>query len=456
LTISASVNSFFFSIALQSSAMLNKGFFFMDTYTITDIKSREIIDNRGMPTIRVYVCVGSEHWGSADVPCGSSTGSYEAVEVRDGEARFRGKGVRKAIQNIHQIIAPKLTGAEATRQQEIDDVLIDLDGTPNKSKLGGNAILGVSLAVARAAAKVSRKPLYQYINRDARVLPVPQACLINGGLHAGNDLDIQEFCLMPSGAETFAEAVQILCETFMNLKDILQKKIGKEATNSSEDGGFAPPISSTRQALDYLHEAAERSGFANRVAYALDFAATGFYNAQKQTYSFEGAEKNRAAMIDFICRLIDEYPLIAAIEDPLDENDLQGMSALTAKLRNTLIIGDDMFATNIHRIQQGISQKAANAILCKVNQIGTLSEAAAAVRFARQHHYAVVMSERSGETEDDILSDISVAFNAGLFKTGGIRGSDRGSKYNRFMEIEEALGTAAIYAGNRYRETIIA
>jgi enolase len=426
----------------------------MNQYAITDIKAREIIDNRGMPTIRVHICAGHEHWGRADVPCGSSTGSYEAVEIRDGESRYRGKGVRKAIQNIHEVITPKLAGADVTRQQEIDGLMIDLDGAADKSKLGANAILGVSLAVSRAAAKVCRLPLYRYLNKDGRVLPVPQACLINGGMHAGNDLDIQEFCLMPTGAKTFAEAVQILCETFMNLKDILHKKIGKVATNSSEDGGFAPPISSSRQAMDYLCEAVERSGYSDRVVYGLDFAATGFYRSASHAYDFEGSEKTRDDMIQFVTQLIDEYPAIVSVEDPLDENDFEGMQILTANLKNTLIIGDDMFATNIKRIQQGVARKAANAILCKLNQIGTLTEAAAAVSFARQEQYAVVMSERSGETEDDILSDISVAFNAGLFKTGGIRGSDRGSNYNRFMEIEEELGQSAVYAGNSYREII--
>ena len=256
---------------------------------------------------------------------------------------------------------------------------------------------------------------------------------------------------MPVGARTYAESVQILCETFYSLKDILLEKLGKIATNSSEDGGFAPPISSTRQAMDFLCEAVERSGYSPKVAYGLDFAATGFYSPDKDIYYFEGSEKTREQMIEFIRRLLVEYSLIVSIEDPLHENDLKGMRMLTDEFSDRLIIGDDMFATNIKRIQKGIELRAANATLCKVNQIGTLTEAAETVNFARQNNYAVVMSERSGETEDSILSDVSVAFNAGLFKTGGIRGSERGANYNRFIEIEAELGSSAVYAGQNYR-----
>jgi enolase len=334
--------------------------------------------------------------------------------------------------------------------------MLELDGTENKSNLGGNAILGVSLAVAQAAANACGKPLYQYLNADARVLPVPQACLLNGGVHAGNDLDIQEFCVMPTGARTFAESVQILCEAFYSLKDILLDRLGKSATNSGEDGGFAPPISSTRQAMDFLCEAIQRCGCQDKVVYGLDFAASGYYHPEKGTYAFEGSQKTQNEMIAFIKKLLTEYPAIVSIEDPLHENDLKGMRVLTDAFSQHLIIGDDMFATNIKRIQKGLAQGAANATLCKVNQIGTLTEASETVDFARRNNYAVVMSERSGETEDSILSDISVAFNAGLFKTGGIRGSDRGSNYNRFIEIERELGPAAVYAGTRYGDVSIA
>ena len=427
----------------------------MSAHTISDIKAYEIIDNRGMPTIRVAVCIDNQIWGHADVPSGSSTGSYEAMELRDGGARFRGKGVLKAIQNIHDIILPVLRGQDARNQKAIDTRMLELDGTENKSKLGGNAILGVSLAVAQAAANAGGKPLYKYLNADAHVLPVPQACLLNGGVHAGNDLDIQEFCVMPTGAGTFAESVQILCETFYSLKDILLDQLGKSATNSGEDGGFAPPISSTRQAMDFLSEAVQRSGYTDKVVYGLDFAASGYYHPETGTYAFEGSEKTQDEMIAFIKKLLNEYPSIVSIEDPLHENDLEGMRILTDEFSNHLIIGDDMFATNIKRIQKGLDHGAGNATLCKVNQIGTLTEASQTVDFARQNNFAVVMSERSGETEDSVLSDISVAFNAGLFKTGGIRGSDRGANYNRFIEIERELGPGAVYAGTRYGEVTI-
>ncbi len=428
----------------------------MNTNPLTDIQAYEIIDNRGMPTIRVVVCIDDQFWGHADVPSGSSTGSYEAVELRDGDTRYRGKGVQRAIQNIHGIILPELRGMDAGNQRAIDTRMCELDGTENKSNLGGNAILGVSLAVAQAAANASGKPLYQYLNADARVLPVPQACLLNGGVHAGNDLDIQEFCVMPIGARTFAESVQILCETFYSLKDILLDTLGKTATNSGEDGGFAPPISSTRQAMDILSDAVHRAGYTDKVVYGLDFAASGYYHPDTGTYAFEDSQKNQAEMITFIKELLTEYPAIVSIEDPLQENDFEGMQVLTDAFRKHLIIGDDMFATNIKRIQKGLDQGAANATLCKVNQIGSLTEAAETVDFARRNNFAVVMSERSGETEDSVLSDISVAFNAGLFKTGGIRGSDRGANYNRFIEIEHELGSSAVYAGTRYGEITIA
>jgi enolase len=422
----------------------------MSENALSDIKAYEIIDNRGMPTIRVAAWINNQYRGYADVPSGSSTGSYEALEIRDGDARYRGKGVLRAIQNIHDIILPELRGMDAGNQRAIDTRMLELDGTENKSNLGGNAILGVSLAVARAAATVFEKPLYEYLNADAHILPVPQACLLNGGVHAGNDLDIQEFCVMPTGARTFAESVRILCETFYNLKDILLEQLGKSATNSGEDGGFAPPISATRQAMDFLCEAVQRSGYSDKVVYGLDFAASGYYHPDSGTYAFEGSQKTQDEMIAFIKQLLAEYPSIVSIEDPLHENDLKGMQILTDEFSEHLIIGDDMFATNIKRIQKGLEQGAANATLCKVNQIGTLTEASDTVNFARRNNFAVVMSERSGETEDSILSDISVAFNAGLFKTGGVRGSDRGANYNRFMEIERELGPAAVYAGDRY------
>ncbi len=418
---------------------------------ISDIKAREIIDNRGTPTIRAYVCVGDQFWGRADVPCGSSTGTYEAKELRDGDSRYRGKGVRKALHNIQEIIFPKLRGMDATKQREIDHIMIALDGTGDKSKLGANAILGVSLAVAKAAAAACRLPLYKYLNANAHILPVPQACMINGGIHAGNDLEFQEFCVMPVGAESFTEAVRMLCEINMSLGDLLAETFGKGATNAGEDGGYAPPAKSAAEAMSVLTEAVQKAGYADQVVYGVDVAATHFFQKQSGQYLLEGSERNRQEMIEFLKRLVADYPAIISLEDPLNEDDFEGTREITEALKDIMIIGDDFFTTNINRLRRGVAEEAGNAVLWKVNQIGTLTEALDVAAYAREHQFSVVVSERSGETEDDILSDITVALNAGVIKTGGIRGSDRGSNYNRFMEIEEELGNAAAYAGRNYK-----
>ncbi len=422
----------------------------MARYNISKIKAREIIDNRGSPTIRAYVCVADEFWGQADVPCGSSTGTYEAKELRDGDLRYGGKGVRKAIRNILEVIYPRLRGMDATRQREIDDAMIDLDGTDDKSKLGANAILGVSLAVARAAAAASRLPLYKYLNADATILPVPQACMINGGIHAGNDLEFQEFCVMPVGADSFAGAVRMLCEIHQKLGEVLAKTFGKGATNAGEDGGYAPPAKSANEAMAVLADAVQQAGYTDQVVYGLDVAATHFYQHQSGRYLVEGSKKNRQEIIECLQQLVAEYPAIVSLEDPLHEDDFEGTRDITKALDDIMIIGDDLFTTNIHRLRRGVAEGAGNAILWKVNQIGSLTEALDVADFAREHQYAVVVSERSGETEDDLLSDVTVALNAGVIKTGGMRGSDRGSKYNRFMEIEEELGSKAVYAGRNY------
>jgi len=423
----------------------------MARYDISTIKAREIIDNRGSPTIRAYVCVADEFWGQADVPCGSSTGTYEAKELRDGDLRYGGKGVRKAIRHILEVIYPRLRGMDATRQREIDDAMINLDGTNDKSNLGANAILGVSLAVARAAAAASRLPLYEYLNADATVLPVPQACMINGGIHAGNDLEFQEFCVMPVGADSFAGAVRMLCEIHQKLGEVLAKRFGRGATNAGEDGGYAPPAKSANEAMVALTDAVQQAGYADQVLYGLDVAATHFYQHQSGQYLVEGSKKNRQEMIEGLQQLVAEYPAIVSLEDPLHEDDFEGTRDITKALDDLMIIGDDLFTTNIHRLRRGVAEGAGNAVLWKMNQIGSLTEALDVAAYAREHQYAVVVSERSGETEDDILSDITVALNAGVIKTGGMRGSDRGSKYNRFMEIEEELGSKAVYAGRSYK-----
>jgi len=422
----------------------------MSTLKITQIDAYEIIDNRAMPTIRTGVCVDDAYWGWADVPCGSSTGSFEAKELRDGKNRYRGLGVTRAIDAIQEKIFPAIRGRNVFDQGGLDQILCTLDGTPDKSSLGANAILGVSLASAKAAAVAAGLPMYQHLNPVGRVLPVPQACLINGGIHAGNDLDIQEYCVMPVDADSFTEAVRILSEIFMALRDLLYDKIGPQGINSSEDGGFAPPLQSSAQAMEILERAVTKAGYEGQVLYGLDLAASGYFDQQTQIYAFEKTLYDRQQFIEYLVSLVDQFPLIVSLEDPLMEDDFTGFSQITSALPTKMSIGDDLFATNIKRIRQGIDHKAANAMLCKINQIGTLTEAMDAARFARQHGFSVVVSERSGETEDAIVADICVALNAGLLKTGGMRGSDRGAKYNRLIEIERALGTQARYAGRDY------
>jgi enolase len=363
-------------------------------------------------------------------------------------------GVKSAIQNIDSRIQPALVGMSALDQQAIDKAMCELDGTPDKTGLGANAILGVSLATARAAAVSAGIPLYAHLNDRGAVLPVPQACLINGGLHAGNGLDIQEYCVMPVGAATFAEAVRMLSEVFMTLKELLEQRIGRSAINSSEDGGFAPPLNASEQALEMLTAAVAASGYSGEIVLGLDVAATGLYDAKTDTYNFEGRVLSPEQMLDTIKDLVSAFPAIVSIEDPLMEDDFQGFGQLTADLPELMVIGDDIFATNRTRITRGIAEAAGNAVLCKLNQIGTLTEAMQTAAFARDKGFSVVVSERSGETEDAILADVSVALNAGLFKTGGMRGSDRGSKYNRFIEIEAALGEKARYAGRDYKQPV--
>lgn len=421
---------------------------------LSDIQAIEIMDNRGMPTIRATVFTDTGHAGTADVPCGSSTGAHEAQELRDGGSRYGGKGVERAIVNIQQKILPALKGMDITRQREIDAVMCQIDGTANKAGLGANAILGVSLAAAKAGAAASGLPLYRYLNAMGHVLPVPQACLINGGLHAGNDLDIQEYCVMPVGAKSFRHAVEVLCDIFRSLRELLLEKVGKSAVNSSEDGGFAPPLKTSAEAMAFLTQAVEQAGYADDVCYALDFAAGGFYDAEKKIYRFEGESYDTDGMIDMIGHLIEKFPGIVSIEDALFEDDWEGWQALTRAFGTQMVVGDDFFATNIGRLRKAIPLGAANATLCKVNQIGTLTEAMDAARYAQRNGYPVVMSVRSGETEDPVLSDVSVALDAGLFKTGGIRGSDRGTNYNRFIEIEHELRDLARYAGPDYRRRI--
>ena len=419
---------------------------------ITSIKAREIIDCRGTPTVHVDVAVGGIVCGRADVPSGRSTGSHEAYEMRDGGHRYGGLGVRKAVENVNSTIADALVGKDVTEQRTIDQLMIALDGTDNKSRLGANAILGVSLAAARAAAATLGLPLYRYLNSSAHVLPVPMMNLVNGGKLSSNDLCFQEFIMMPIGANSFSEALQITAEINAILRPITAERYGKLAINVGDEGGVVPPIVDVREALDLLAEAVHRSGYESKIVYAFDCAATHLYDRKSRTYNFEGKQLNTEEVIEFFRKLCSEYP-IASIEDPLQEDDFEGFAAITKAL-NTQIVGDDLFVTNKERLAQGLQKGAANAVLWKVNQIGTLTEAMETAAMAFRNSYGVCVSERSGETEDPIIADLVVALNAGQIKTGAPVRSERTAKYNRFLQIEEELGSAATYAGRDFRKPV--
>ena len=417
----------------------------MTDQTITSIRAREVLDCRGLPTVQVDLTLASGHLARADVPSGRSTGSNEAHELRDGGTRFGGYGVLQAVANVNTVIAPTLVGASVDSQRELDLVLRDLDGTEDKSRLGANAMLGVSLAAARAAAAAGGKPLYRHLNADAHVLPVPLVNLINGGKHASNDLDFQEFIILPVGATSMVEALQISTEVNLVLAGILLARFGKVALNTGDEGGFAPPISSPEEALDLLHEAVDKSGWAHTIQYGLDCASTHWYDTNTGRYLLDGKELDRDALIERYLHLIEQYGLVT-IEDPLHEDDFEGFAELT-KASGIQIVGDDLFTTNPARLQHGLEQGSANSLLWKVNQIGTLSEAWDAATLAYRNGYTVVVSERSGETEDPIISDLVVALDAGQIKTGAPVRGERTAKYNRLIQIEEELGRTAQYAG---------
>lgn len=417
---------------------------------ITKIKAREILDGRGCPTVEVDVWTNNTIMGRAQVPSGNSRGSYEAFELRDNEKRYRGFGVRKAVENINQIIAPELIGKDVTCQRELDNLMIKLDGTKNKSKLGANAILGVSLAIFKAAAINLKISPYRYLNKDAYILPVPMINMLNGGVNSSNDLDFQEFLIMPIGAETFSEALRISVEIKMQLRDELVKEYGKFAINAGNGGAYVPPIRKTREALDILEIAVEKTGYKNKIVYALDVAATHLYDKNIKKYIIEEQEMSRNQLIHFYKELIANYKIVS-IEDPLQEDDFKGYAKLSKELNDVQIVGDDFFATNINRLRKAIKIKAANSIICKVNQIGTLSEALDIVSLAKSNSYSVIISNRSGDTEDDLISDIAVGLNAGQIKAGALARSERISNYNRLLRIEEELGNFAEYAGKNFR-----
>jgi enolase len=416
---------------------------------ILDIHAREILDSRGNPTVEVDVLLEDGSFGRAAVPSGASTGAYEAVEKRDGDtARYLGKGVLQAVEAVNGPISEALVDLDAEDQADIDQVMIDLDGTDNKSNLGANAILGVSLAVAKAAADARGLPLYRYVGGvGAHILPVPMMNIINGGEHADNPIDFQEFMIMPVGASSIAEAVRWGSEIFHTLKKGLHEK--GLATAVGDEGGFAPNLASTRDALDFIMASIEKAGFkvGEEVVLALDCAATEFFNGGKYEISGESLSLSPFEMADYLAALCKDYP-IRSIEDGMSEDDFEGWKALTEKIGGEVqLVGDDLFVTNPERLSMGIGKGLANSLLVKVNQIGTLTETLAAVSMAHRASYTAVMSHRSGETEDATIADLAVATNCGQIKTGSLARSDRLAKYNQLIRIEEELGSAAVYAG---------
>ena len=413
---------------------------------IEALGAREILDSRGNPTVEVEVLLEDGTAARAAVPSGASTGAFEAVELRDGGKRYLGKGVEKAIKNVNEVIAPEIVGLDAQDQRLVDQTMIDLDGTKNKAKLGANAILGVSLAVAKASAEHADLSLFKYVGgNNAHLLPVPMMNILNGGAHADTNVDIQEFMIAPIGAETFKESLRWGAEIYHSLKSVLKKR--GLATSIGDEGGFAPNLESNRAALDLILEAVDLAGFkaGKEIALAMDVAATEFHENGK--YSFEGKQLSSAEMISYYAQLVSSYPLVS-IEDPLDEDDWDGWAAITKELgAKVQLVGDDLFVTNPERLARGIAAGTANAMLVKVNQIGSLTETLDAVELAHRAGYRNMMSHRSGETEDVTIADLAVATNCGQIKTGAPARSERVAKYNQLLRIEDELAEGARYAG---------
>jgi enolase len=419
--------------------------------TIVDVIAREIMDSRGNPTVEVEVYLEGGAMGRAAVPSGASTGAFEAVELRDGDkSRYLGKGVENAVDNVNNIIAEEIIGMNALDQIGIDKLMIELDGTPNKGKLGANAILGVSLAVAKAAAEQLEMPLYQYIGGvNAKMLPVPMMNILNGGQHADNTVDIQEFMIMPVGATSFREALRMCAEIYHNLKSVLKAK--GYSTAVGDEGGFAPDLKTNEEAIEVIIEAVERAGYkpGSDIRIAIDTAATELYNEEDGKYHFpgEGVIRTSEEMVDYYAGLVEKYPIIS-LEDGLAEEDWVGWKLLTERLGDKIqLVGDDLFVTNTNRLSRGIETATANSILIKVNQIGTLTETLDAIQMANRAGYTAVVSHRSGETEDTTIADLVVAVNAGQIKTGAPNRTDRVAKYNQLLRIEEELGVLAQYPG---------
>ncbi|MEW9669447.1 phosphopyruvate hydratase [Ammoniphilus sp. 3BR4] len=418
---------------------------------ISDVYAREVLDSRGNPTVEVEVYLETGAFGRAMVPSGASTGAYEAVELRDGDkSRYLGKGVLQAVDNVNEIIAPELIGLDALDQVGIDQLMIELDGTPNKGKLGANAILGVSMAVARAAANELDIPLYVYLGGfNAKQLPVPMMNILNGGEHADNNVDIQEFMVMPVGAENFSQALRMGAEIFHQLKSVLKEKGLNTAVG--DEGGFAPNLGSNEEAITTILEAIKQAGYepGKDVFLALDVAATEMYKDGAYHLEGEGVTKTTAEMVDYLATLADKYPIIS-IEDGLSEDDWDGWKMLTDRIGSRVqLVGDDLFVTNTERLSRGIEASTANSILVKVNQIGTLTETFDAIEMAKRAGYTAVISHRSGETEDSTIADIAVATNAGQIKTGAPSRTDRVAKYNQLLRIQDELGPVSQYGGRK-------
>ncbi|MCS6973792.1 MAG: phosphopyruvate hydratase [Cyclobacteriaceae bacterium] len=422
---------------------------------IESVHARQILDSRGNPTIEVEVYTESGAWGRAAVPSGASTGTHEAVELRDGDKKkYLGKGVLKAVDNVNNKIAPEVVGYSVFEQNLLDKIMVELDGTPNKGKLGANAILGTSLAVARAAAMECGMPLYRYVGGvSANTLPVPLMNILNGGSHADNAIDFQEFMVMPAGADTFSEALRMGTEVFHTLKKVLHDK--GLSTNVGDEGGFAPNLKSNEEAIEVVLKAIEKAGYkpGEDIFIALDPAASEFYDAKAKVYHFkksDGRKLKPAEMVEYWANWVKKYPILS-LEDGMAEDDWSGWKALTEKIGSRVqLVGDDLFVTNVKRLQKGIDEGIANAILIKVNQIGTLTETIDAVNLARRNAYRSVMSHRSGETEDSTIADLAVALNTGQIKTGSASRSDRMAKYNQLIRIEEELGEVARFLGRKF------
>lgn len=419
---------------------------------IDEIIGRQIIDSRGNPTVEVDVLLTNGVMGRASVPSGASTGEYEAVELRDNAAAFLGKGVTNAVENVNTVIAKELQGQPVINQVEIDNTLLEIDGTNNKANLGANAILGVSLAAADAASSLLNLPLWRYIGgANAKVLPLPMMNIINGGSHADNNVDLQEFMVMPQGAQSLSEAVRMGSEIFHHLKKVLTSK--KYNTSVGDEGGFAPDLESNEEAVEVILSAIEKAGYTpgDEVVLALDPATAEFYNAEKEVYEFrwsDGSERSNEEMVEFWSNWVEKYPIVS-IEDALDEDDWSGWKKLTDAIGDKVqLVGDDLFVTNTERLARGIQQGVANSILIKVNQIGTLTETLDAIEMAHKNGYTAVISHRSGETEDTTIADLAVATNAGQIKTGSMSRTDRVAKYNQLIRIEEQLESNAIFLGS--------